>query len=151
MSMPAGRPLVERIVAGIVASLCAVVLAIGVVVVFLDVVFRYFLSNPLQWGDEVAIAVLIAITFLGAALALYRSEHLGVQAFRNRAAARARSDESLCPVANLAKPYASCCSGIAQVGTEQPSMARQSSFSTAPVTSASVSRTRCCTGWSGFQ
>ncbi len=82
--MPARRPLVERIVAGIVASLCAVVLTIGVVVVFLDVVFRYFLSNPLQWGDEVAIAVLIAITFLGAALALYRSEHLGVQAFRNR-------------------------------------------------------------------
>ena len=84
MPLPARRPLVERIVAGIVASLCAVVLAIGVVVVFLDVVFRYFLSNPLQWGDEVAIAVLIAITFLGAALALYRSEHLGVQAFRNR-------------------------------------------------------------------
>jgi len=60
-----------------------VILAGGVVVVFLDVVFRYFLSNPLQWGDEVAIAVLIAITFLGGALALYRSEHLGVRSVRN--------------------------------------------------------------------
>ena len=65
--------------AGIVAVLCAVILAGGVVVVVLDVIFRYFLSNPLQWSDEVAIAVLIAITFLGGALALYRSEHLGVR------------------------------------------------------------------------
>ena len=48
------------------------------------VVFRYALDNPLQWGDEVGMAVLIAITFLGAALALYRGEHLGVSAFRNR-------------------------------------------------------------------
>ncbi len=78
------RPLPERIVAAIVAVLCAVVLAIGVVVVCLDVVFRYVLSNPLQWSDEVAIAVLVAITFLGAALALYRSEHLGVRTVRNR-------------------------------------------------------------------
>jgi tripartite ATP-independent transporter DctM subunit len=70
-------------VAGIVVILCAAVLAVGVVVVFLDVIFRYFLSNPLQWSDEVAIAVLIAITFLGGALALYRSEHLGMRMFRN--------------------------------------------------------------------
>ena len=88
MSARPGRTLLERIVAGLVAVLCGLVLAIGVVVVFLDVIFRYFLSNPLQWGDEVAIAVLIAITFLGAALALYRSEHLGVRAFRNRLSGR---------------------------------------------------------------
>ena len=84
MSRLPRRPLPERIVAGIIAALCALVLVAGVGVVFLDVVFRYFLSNPLQWGDEVALAVLIAVTFLGAALALYRSEHLGVRAFRNR-------------------------------------------------------------------
>lgn len=69
--------------AGIVAALCAVILTGGAVVVVLDVIFRYFLSNPLQWSDEVAIAVLIAIAFLGGALALYRSEHLGVRFFRN--------------------------------------------------------------------
>ena len=73
----------ERLAAAIVAVLCAVILAGGVVVVFLDVIFRYFLSSPLQWSDEVAIAVLIAIAFLGGALALYRTEHLGVRLFRN--------------------------------------------------------------------
>jgi tripartite ATP-independent transporter DctM subunit len=78
----------ERALAVIVAVLCAGTLAVGVVVVFLDVIFRYFLSNPLQWSDEVAIAVLIAITFLGGALALYRGEHLGMRVFRNRLTGR---------------------------------------------------------------
>jgi tripartite ATP-independent transporter DctM subunit len=79
---PPGRT-PEQVAAAIVAALSAVILAGGVVVVVLDVIFRYFLSNPLQWSDEVAIAVLIAITFLGGALALYRSEHLGMRVFRN--------------------------------------------------------------------
>ncbi len=94
MPARARRPLVERAAAGLVAVLSGLVLAGGVAVVFLDVVFRYFLSDPLQWGDEVAIAGLIAITFLGAALALYRSEHLGVRAFHNRLSGRwvARAD-----------------------------------------------------------
>ncbi len=83
MITPPRRPLPERAAAAIVAVLCAVILAGGVGVVFLDVIFRYFLSNPLQWSDEVAIAVLVAITFLGAALALYRSEHLGMRTLRN--------------------------------------------------------------------
>lgn len=88
VTAPPERPRLERVVAAIVGVLCALVLAIGVVVVFLDVVFRYFLSSPLQWGDEAAIAMLVAITFLGAALALYRSEHLGVRALRNRMTGR---------------------------------------------------------------
>ncbi len=83
MPVPAWRAQLEWVLAGAVAGLCAVILAAGVVVVVLDVIFRYFLSNPLQWSDEVAIAVLIAITFLGGALALHRSEHLGMGLLRN--------------------------------------------------------------------
>ncbi len=74
----------ERGAAAIVKTLCALVLAGGVVVVCLDVFYRYFLSDPLQWGDEAAVAGLIAITFLGGALAVHRSEHLGVDVLRNR-------------------------------------------------------------------
>jgi tripartite ATP-independent transporter DctM subunit len=80
---PPRRPLIERIAAAIIGLASALILGGGVCVVFADVIFRYFLSNPLQWGDEAAIAVLIAITFLGGALTLYRSEHLGVRVFRN--------------------------------------------------------------------
>ena len=62
--------------------LCAVILAGGVCIVAAGVVFRYVLDSPLEWGDEAGIAVLVAITFLGAALTLHRSEHLGVNTFR---------------------------------------------------------------------
>jgi len=88
LPVPQRRSLPERAVAGIVGLVCAIILIGGVCIVFADVVFRYFLSSPLQWGDEAAIAVLIAITFLGSALTLYRSEHLGVRAFRNRLTGR---------------------------------------------------------------
>ncbi len=88
MPLPPRRSLAERVAAGVVGLLCAVILIAGVCVVFADVVFRYVLGSPLQWGDEVALAVLIAITFLGSALTLYRSEHLGVRALRNRLSGR---------------------------------------------------------------
>jgi tripartite ATP-independent transporter DctM subunit len=77
------RPVIERAAAALVSTLCAVILAAGVVLITADVFCRYVLSDPIQWADELAIAVLIAITFLGAALTLYRSEHQGVRIFRN--------------------------------------------------------------------
>lgn len=73
---------------------CALILIGGVCVVFAAVVWRYLLDDPLEATDEIGMAVLIAITFLGSALTLYRSEHLGVSAFRNRLSAcwAARAD-----------------------------------------------------------
>lgn len=67
-----------------VAAVAAVVLAGGVGVVFIGVIFRYFLNNPLQWTNEVAISTLLAVTFLGGALALHRDEHIHVEALRSR-------------------------------------------------------------------
>ncbi len=52
--------------------------------VFAGVVWRYLLGDPLEWSDEVALAALIATTFLGSALTLQRAEHLGIRALRNR-------------------------------------------------------------------
>lgn len=39
-------------------------------VVFLTVIFRYALHNPLHWGDELARYLLIAVTFIGGYAAL---------------------------------------------------------------------------------
>src|SRR6185312_4450791 len=75
-------------IAALVAGLCALILSGGVLIVVADVFCRYVLSDPIQWADEVAIAVLIGITFLGSALTLYRAEHLGVRVFRNALAGR---------------------------------------------------------------
>ena len=81
--LPRSLAIIERGVGILVSLACGVVLAIGVAVVFAGVIFRYFLSNPLQWTNEVAISTLIAVTFLGGALALYRREHVSVEAVRS--------------------------------------------------------------------
>lgn len=74
----------ERAAAGLVGVMCALILIGGVGLVTTAVVFRYLLNDPLEASDEIGLAVLIAITFLGSAITLYRSEHLGVSTFRNR-------------------------------------------------------------------
>jgi tripartite ATP-independent transporter DctM subunit len=74
----------ERRLAMLVAAACALVLLGGVGVVFAGVLWRYLLDDPLEWSDETALAVLIATTFLGSALTLQRSEHLGIRVVRNR-------------------------------------------------------------------
>jgi TRAP-type C4-dicarboxylate transport system permease small subunit len=55
-------------------------LATAVVVICLEVLVevfsRYVLHLPLSWGAEVSQTLLVWLTFLGAALALFRGEHM---------------------------------------------------------------------------
>jgi len=60
----------------------AFVLAVDVLVVFSSVIWRYFLYDPLQWADEIARALMAMQVFMGAAAALGRVEHVGVDSFR---------------------------------------------------------------------
>ena len=59
-----------------------VVLAVDVLVVFVSVVFRYMLHDPVDWAEEVARALMIVLVFFGAATVLARSQHVGVDLFR---------------------------------------------------------------------
>ena len=58
------------------------VLAIDVLMVFLSVVYRYVLHDPVDWAEEVARALMIVIVFFGAATVLARSQHVGADFFR---------------------------------------------------------------------
>ncbi|MBS0338930.1 MAG: TRAP transporter large permease subunit [Proteobacteria bacterium] len=60
------------------------VLALDVVVVFLSVVFRYFLHDPVDWAEEIARALMIVLVFLGASTVLARSQHVGIDLFRHQ-------------------------------------------------------------------
>ncbi|WP_205172670.1 TRAP transporter small permease, partial [Burkholderia sp. LMG 13014] len=60
----------------------AAVLAVDVLVVFVSVVCRYFLHDPLDWTEEVASALMIVLVFFGAATVLGRSQHVGIDLFR---------------------------------------------------------------------
>lgn len=62
----------------------AFVLAADVAVVFFGIVARYVFNNPIVWVEEVARLLLVTLTFVGGAVALYRGEHIRVTAFRDR-------------------------------------------------------------------
>src|SRR5918911_5390410 len=57
------------------------VLAIDVAIVFISVIYRYFLHNPLDWAEEIASALMVALIFLGAASVLGRQKHVGIDVF----------------------------------------------------------------------
>ncbi|MEO7549307.1 MAG: TRAP transporter large permease subunit, partial [Ramlibacter sp.] len=58
------------------------VLAADVAMVFLSVIYRYFLHDPVDWAEEMARALMIVLVFFGAATVLARSQHVGVDFFR---------------------------------------------------------------------
>jgi tripartite ATP-independent transporter DctM subunit len=63
--------------------LSGLVLAVDVVVVFLSVIWRYVLHDPVDWAEEVARALMLVLVFFGAATVLARSRHVGVDIFRH--------------------------------------------------------------------
>ncbi len=69
-------------------------LAAGLIVVLLSVFYRYVLVAPIEWADDVARGLMVALSFFGAAGALAREENAGVAFFvqRLRPLARRRVD-----------------------------------------------------------
>ncbi len=68
--------------------LSAAVLAADVAVVFISVIYRYFLHDPVDWAEEVASALMVVLVFFGAATVLARSQHVGIDLFRSMLPAR---------------------------------------------------------------
>jgi TRAP-type C4-dicarboxylate transport system permease small subunit len=67
----------EGLQTGIRWALCLLMILM-VVIVFANVVARYYLSASLAWSEEVARFMLIWLVFLGAVLAYVNDEHLGL-------------------------------------------------------------------------
>lgn len=58
-----------------------VVLLINVLVVSASVIWRYALHSPIEWAEEVARAMMIALVFFGVATSTGRGGHIGVDLF----------------------------------------------------------------------
>lgn len=56
----------------------ALLLAVMVVLVFGNVIGRYFLSRAITWADEMARYMFIWLTFIGAAAGVHRGAHIGL-------------------------------------------------------------------------
>ncbi len=48
-------------------------------IVFTQVVARYVFGNSIGWSEEIARALLVAITFLGCAIAMRRNTHIAIE------------------------------------------------------------------------
>lgn len=59
-----------------IERLLAVAFVFAVCVNFVDVIGRYVFGRTLAWGDEVQVYIMMAMTFLGAAVATWRKLHL---------------------------------------------------------------------------
>jgi TRAP-type C4-dicarboxylate transport system permease small subunit len=58
----------------------AVLMAVMVVVIALQVWYRFILNNPLDWSEELGRYVFVWISFLGAAAGVRYQVHLGIDA-----------------------------------------------------------------------
>jgi tripartite ATP-independent transporter DctM subunit len=66
----------------IMEALAAFALAVDVLVVFVSVIFRYALHEPLEWAEEIARAIMVLLVFFGAGTVLGRGRHAGVDVVR---------------------------------------------------------------------
>ena len=62
-------------------AVAAVLLAADLIVVSLSVFYRYVLTVPIEWADDVARGLMVAMAFFGAAGALARNENASVAFF----------------------------------------------------------------------
>ncbi len=74
----------------LVDTVAALMLAADLVVVSLSVFYRYVLAAPIEWADDVARGLMVALSFFGAAGALARNENAGVAFFVQRLRPQAR-------------------------------------------------------------
>jgi TRAP-type C4-dicarboxylate transport system permease small subunit len=71
------RKLVEVVNRG-AEALTQIFLAVMVVTVFTQVIFRFFIQQPLSWSEEVARYVFVGIIWMGAAAVVRENGHPGM-------------------------------------------------------------------------
>lgn len=67
-----------------VEVICFFMLATMVILVFLQVFFRYVLVNPLGWSEEIGRITLVWTTFLGAYLVFEEKKHMRISILFNK-------------------------------------------------------------------
>src|SRR6185312_16828051 len=104
---------VSRPLLRVIEALAGLLLIADLAVVSASVLYRYVLTAPLVWSDDVARALLLGVSFLGAAAALARGENAGVSFFADRLSpARRRFVDAVVGVVILAVTAGFCWDAI---------------------------------------
>ncbi len=61
-----------------IESLCNLLLVTMVLIIVVQVGFRYLLASPISWSEEVAILMLVWFGMLSVATAVYRHSHMAI-------------------------------------------------------------------------
>jgi TRAP-type C4-dicarboxylate transport system permease small subunit len=69
----------RKVCGQLVEGLCAGAVLALTLVVFLQVLNRYFMKTPLPWSEDLAMLLFQWVAFLGAALAVRRWQHFGIE------------------------------------------------------------------------
>jgi TRAP-type C4-dicarboxylate transport system permease small subunit len=72
---------VMNLVEHVVAACAALMLLVFTVLILVDIAFRYWLHIPLAWPTELTVLLFQWTAFLGAAIALRRASHFGLDLF----------------------------------------------------------------------
>lgn len=80
---------------GLINTLLVTLMAVMFVSVCLQVFFRYVLESPLSWSEELARYAFVWISFLGAAMALGKRLHFGIDYLVNKFPPRLRAGVEL--------------------------------------------------------
>ncbi len=80
---------------GVVNALLVVLMSVMFISVCLQVFFRYVLESPLSWSEELARYAFVWISFLGAAMALGKRLHFGIDYLVNKFPPRLRAGVEL--------------------------------------------------------
>jgi TRAP-type C4-dicarboxylate transport system permease small subunit len=81
---------VKKVLDRLLETLVMVVVAVLVLDVLLQVFTRFVLNKPSSWTEELAVFMLIWVSLLGAAVALGRGAHLGIDYFVGKLPERVR-------------------------------------------------------------
>jgi TRAP-type C4-dicarboxylate transport system permease small subunit len=82
--------LIKNVLDRLLETLVMVVVAVLVLDVLLQVFTRFVLNKPSSWTEELAVFMLIWVSLLGAAVALGRGAHLGIDYFVGKLPERVR-------------------------------------------------------------
>jgi TRAP-type C4-dicarboxylate transport system permease small subunit len=81
----------NKIFTKIAEAIVIICIAGQAVLIFNTVIFRYFLNNPLTWGDEISVLLLVVITFFGCYLAMRHNKLARIELFIGRFTGKKRT------------------------------------------------------------
>ena len=90
---PLGRAVVALVRLGAMLSVALILVTFAIVIV--AITRRYVLGQPILWGDQLIGYLLVAIVMLGAAEALRKGDHIGIDLLADRAGPRLKVAQSI--------------------------------------------------------